>query len=315
MAYVQQMKIKPRMTVGELLEEMDKCGVLGAGKLGSGAKIIFNMFTDPEFTVFLSLAGPAVAGGLRLVIRDLVEMNYVDAIITTGANIVHDLVEALGYRHLKGTSPVNDVKLRGKGIGRIGDIYVEQKAFEALEKSAYRILDELPERRRERIAVYELVEEIGKKLKDSNSILAKAAEHNVKIFSPAFLDSMIGLNLWTYGQTNKLRVDPMLDMNKLIEIAMEAKKTGAIILGGGVPKHHVLVANILREGMDAAVQITMDRPEPGGLSGAPLEEAISWRKIRETGKFVTITGDMVTYFPLLITAVLEKIEKSKNKRS
>jgi deoxyhypusine synthase len=101
----------------------------------------------------------------------------------------------------------------------------------------------------------------------------------------------------------------MADVTNMIEMAMTSKKLGVLILGGGLPKHHALLASVLREGVDAAVQITADRPEPGGLSGAPLAESISWRKIRKGGKFVDVYGDATVCFPLIMAAVLGKVKK------
>jgi deoxyhypusine synthase len=110
-----------------------------------------------------------------------------------------------------------------------------------------------------------------------------------------------------FGQDKTLRLDPLLDIKAIMDKVYEAKKVGIIILGGGVPKHFALFANTFREGVDAAVQITMDRPEPGGLSGASLEEAISWSKVKPKGKAVTVICDATIAFPLIIAAALEKI--------
>src|SRR5947208_16807577 len=95
-------------------------------------------------------------------------------------------------------------------------------------------------------------------------------------------------SLWSFSQTEVLQLNPIADVNNMVEMAMTSKKLGVLILGGGLPKHNTLLASVLREGADAAVQITADRPEPGGLSGAPLAEAISWRKIREGGRVVEV---------------------------
>ncbi len=313
MKIVKQIKILPQMRVGELVEQMTGTSVLGAGRIGEAASIITEMFSDEESTNFLSIAGPMVPGGLRNLIGDLASRGFVDAIITTGANIVHDIIEALGFHHLVGTFSADDANLRKKGIGRIGDIYVEQAAFEALEKFSYSVLDKIPESSRQRITLGELLGEIASTLTDQNSILAKCRNANVPIFSPAFLDSMIGLNLWTYSQTNKLVIDELQDMNRLMQMGLDARKSGAIILGGGVPKHHTLIANLLREGVDLAVQITTDRPESGGLSGATLEEAISWGKIREEGQHTTVICDATICFPLIMAAVLDKVKMRKKR--
>ena len=311
MKYIRHMEVRVGMTVGRLVDEMAKSGVLGAGKLAKAVGVMVEMFEDPDYTVFLSLAGPMVLGGLRKIVSDLIDGEYVNVIVTSGANIVHDVIESLGYRGIKGSFSASDVRLREKGLGRVGDIYVEQGGFEALEKKMYRVLDNLPKTKKERVAIYQLLHEISKSIDDDESILKKASIHNTPIFSPGILDSMLGLHLWTYGQLKTLGIDPLLDLNRLSEIIFNSKKSGAIILGGGVPKHHVLAANILRDGVDAAVQVTLDRPEGGSLSGAPLEEAISWKKARSEKRLVTVIGDATIVFPIMVAATLERLKDKR----
>ena len=304
---MKQIELLRGMSVGELIDEMRACGVLGAGKIGKAAELAAEMFSDPEYTVFLTIAGPLVPAGLRRVIADLIVGEYVNVIVTTGANMVHDMVEALGYHHMQGTFMAEDKRLKAEDIGRIGDIYVEQKVFKHLEKWMYKILEEIPEEKRRRISVAELLCEVGKRIEDPKSILAVAARKNVPIVCPAFVDCIAGFHLWVFGQDKTLQIDPLLDTSALMDKVFEAKKAGVIILGGGFPKHFALFANTFREGVDCAIQITMDRPEPGGLSGAPLEEAISWSKVKPEGKAVTVICDVTIAFPLIVAAAMEKI--------
>ena len=303
------MRLGRGLTVGELASEMRECGVLGAGKIGIAAELAAEMFGDKDYTVFLTIAGPMVPGGMRRIVSDLIDQEYVKVVVTTGANMVHDMVEALGYKHLVGTFLAEDKKLRAKDIGRIGDIYIEQKAFRSLEKWMYKILENIPEEKRERISTAELLFEVGKQIQDPESILATAAKKGVPIISPGFIDSIAGFHLWVFGQDKKMGIDPLLDVNKLMDKVYDAKKVGIIILGGGWPKHFTLFANTFREGVDCAIQITMDRPEPGGLSGATLEEAISWGKVKPEGKAVTVICDATIAFPLIVAAALESLGK------
>ena len=307
MKNVKQIKLQQRMSVGHLLNEMNACGVLGAGKIGKATELAAEMFGDSDYTVFLTIAGPLVPAGLRNIIRDLIDKGYVNVLVTTGANMVHDMVEALGYHHLQGTFMAEDRKLKEEDIGRIGDIYVEQKVFKHLEQWMYKILEEIPEEKRRRTSVAELLYRIGKRIEDTESILATAAKKNVPIICPAFVDCIAGFNLWTFGQDKTLHIDPLLDISAIMDKVFEAKKVGMIILGGGFPKHFALFANSFREGVDCAVQITMDRPEPGGLSGATLEEAVSWSKVKPEGKAVTVICDVTIAFPFIVAAALEKV--------
>jgi deoxyhypusine synthase len=307
---VKQMQLKKGLTVGALVSEMNKCGVLGAGKLGEAAELVKEMFSDSDFTVFLTLAGPLIPGGLRRIIRDLIDHDFVNVVVTTGANMVHDMVEALGHRHCVGTFLAEDEELKTKDIGRIGDIYIGQDAFRDLEEWINKTLESVPEKKREHIAINEILFEIGKKLQDPKSILTTAAKKEVPIISPGFIDSIAGFHLWLFGQDKKLVVDPLLDVNKIVDKVYEAKKVGIIILGGGWPKHFALFANTFREGVDRAIQITMDRPEPGGLSGATLKEAISWGKVKPEGKEVTVICDVTIAFPLIVASALEGLGKT-----
>lgn len=308
MKNVDQMKVMSKMTVGQLVSEMNKSGVLGAGRVAKAVSIIAEMFRDPAYTVFLTLAGPMIPGGLRRVIGTLLDKEYVDVIITSGANVVHDVIEGIGFKGIRGSFYGDDVQLMKKGIGRAGDIYFEQKGFEAFENTMYQIFNHLSAKGLNRLSISELLLETGRFMTDEESVLKKASNHDVPMFSPGILDSMLGIHLWTYNQLNHLEIDSIADLNQLSNIVFDAKKVGVIILGGGLPKHHALGANTLREGVDAAVQITLDRPEGGSFSGAPLEEAISWKKVKSADKLVSVIGDATIIFPLLVAAVLEELE-------
>jgi len=307
--YVEHMRLHRKMSIGKLVNELNATGVLGAGKIGEASKLVTEMFDDPEYTVFLTLSGALVPAGFRRVIHDLIDDEYVNVLVTTGANMVHDMVEALGFRHMVGSFQAEDRQLRAKNIGRIGDIYIEQKAFQSLEKWLHQTIETIPEEKRRRISGAELFYEIGRRIKDKESILAVASRKNVPVICPAFIDSIAGFQLWMFGQDKTLRIDPLLDVNILMDKVYDAKKVGIIILGGGVPKHFALFANTFREGVDAAVQITMDRPEPGGLSGASLEEAISWGKVKPKGGAVTVVCDATIAFPLIVAASIENLSE------
>jgi deoxyhypusine synthase len=297
------------MRVRELVNEMAGTGVLGAGRIGEASRVVREMFSGREFTNFLTLAGPIVPSGFRLVIGDLIDRGFLDAIVTTGANMTHDVIEALGFRHYRGSFNVDDRKLLREGYSRIADILVREESFVRLDKRIRGLLKSIPVGERRNLAFSDLLSKIGLLLNDKDSILYKAARNNVRVFSPGLLDSILGLSLWSFSQTEVLQLNPMADATKMAEMAMTSKRVGVLIIGGGLPKHNTLLASVLREGVDAAVQITTDRPEPGGLSGAPLAESISWRKIRKGGKFVDVYGDATVCLPLILAAVLEKVKK------
>jgi deoxyhypusine synthase len=306
MPYVRQMKLKPGMRVSKIADEMHRSGVLGPRRFADAVQILTTMFRDKRYTNIMAIAGPMVPGGLRELISDLVSNRRIHALTMTGANVTHDLVEALGHRHQIGTEESDDQKLKEHGLYRIYDIYISQRAIEAVEKFAHKAVTKIDEEKRRNIAPWELLHEIGKQLRDPASILWNASKRNVPVFCPGLHDSMLGVDLWTYGQLKPLYVNPARDFSKIVELTYESNKIGLIILGGGMPKHFTLLANTFRGGLDAAVQFTMDRPEPGGLSGAPLEEAVSWGKIKAGSRTATVIGDAATLFPLACIAALEK---------
>ena len=245
-----------------------------------------------------------IPGGLRRVVSYLIQHEYIDALITSGANIVHDLVEAYGGAHYRLPSKTNDIELRKSGMGRIADIYVSEQDFEKFEKRIYEFLDSLSEEQRTTMAPSEFLRELGMTVDDEDSLVRQAALKNVSIFSPGLMDSMLGFHLYTYSTSQKLVLDFVKDLRILGALITEAKETGAIMLGGGLTKHFTMGSTILRGGLDLAVQITLDRPEGGSLSGAPLEEGISWQKVQTEANYETVIGDATILFPILILSVL-----------
>lgn len=283
---------------------MSDVGVLGAGRLGRAAGITKRMFEDSDCFTFLSMSGPMVPGGLRNLVSHLIEKGYVDAIVTSGANIVHDLVEAYGGSHYRVPSSKDDHDLREAGMGRIADIFVHEKDFELFEKGIYSFLDTLSEEKLTSLAPSEFLAQLGNTFDDPYSIVKQASEYGIPIFSPGLMDSMLGFHLYTYSTTKNLVLDFVKDLRILGNIITKQKKTGAIMLGGGLTKHFTMGSTILRGGLDMAVQITLDRPEGGSLGGAPLVEGVSWQKMQTEANFETVIGDATIIFPLLVIRAL-----------
>jgi deoxyhypusine synthase len=301
--------LRPGMGLDELVREMSGTRVLGGARIGEATDVVSEMFRDPSYTNFLTIAGPMVPAGFRLLFGDLIDRGFLDALVTTGANLTHDVIESLGLHHYQGSFHVDDRKLIRAGYSRIADIFVKEASFEKLDKMVRRFVSNIPVADRRNIAYSDLLARLGLMIKDENSILHKAARKNVRIFSPGLLDSILGFSLWSFAQTEILQLNPITDITRMVNMALDADKVGVLILGGGLPKHHTLLTSVLREGVDRAVQITSDRPEPGGLSGAPLAESISWRKIKKGGRFVDVYGDATVCFPLIAGAVLDRVKK------
>ncbi len=293
-------------TIADFVRSMKDVGVLGAGRLGRASYIVSRMFKDPVCLTYLSLSGPMVPGGLRKTVTHLIREGLIDVIITSGANIVHDLVEAYGGAHYRVPSMKSDSELREAGMGRIADLYVDEKDFATFESKIYDFLDAMSETERTTLSPSEFLRKLGDTIQDEDSIVRQAALKGVPIFSPGLMDSMLGFHLYTYSTTAKLTLDFVKDLRILGEIVTESKKTGAIMLGGGLTKHFTMGSTILRGGLDLAVQITMDRPEGGSLGGAPLEEGVSWQKVQTEASYETVIGDATILFPLMIIGALQE---------
>ena len=301
------MEVTGNMSVLDLIEEMGKSGVLGAGRVSKATQLLADSMKDEDTSIFLSVAGPMVPGGLRKIICDLINDGYVNVLITSGANITHDLVESFGGGHYRGIN-ANDEELCQQGIGRIGDVYTKSHDFEVFEKEISEILGKIAAKKKI-ISIREFLFEIGNMIEDENSILKAAAEKGVPIYAPGIIDSMLGLQLWMFTQDKELHLDAVGDMHEFSDIVFEAEKVTAVHLGGGLPKHYALASNLLKGGVDAAIQVTMDRSETGSLSGAPLEEAKSWAKAKAGSNLVTVIGDVTIIFPMMVAGARELVAR------
>ena len=300
---INHMEINGGMSVLELIDEMGKSGVLGAGRMYKATKLLAEILEDDDTAVFLSVAGPLVPGGLRKVIRDMIDQGMVDVLITSGANITHDLLEAFGGRHHYGMTD-DDETLCKQGMGRIGDLYTKSEDFEVFENEITKIMSKIIEKNNF-FTIREFLTEIGSSIDDEESILQTAVKKGVPVYAPGIIDSIVGLQLWMFTQDNKLHLDASGDMSELSDIVFGSKKVATIILGGGLPKHYALASNLLKGGVDAAIQVTMDRSETGSLGGAPLEEAKSWAKAKAGSNLVTVIGDATIIFPLMLAGAME----------
>ena len=310
---VKQIDLKNQMTVNELINQFDSSGVLGSGRVSRARNLLIEMINDDNMEIFLSVAGPMVPGGLRNIISNMIRQKQIRTLITSGANLTHDLVEAFGGRHYKDFG-FNDEQLNDSGIGRIADVYTQAGDFEIFEEKFTEILEKISNKYnnpkdKSIISVEKLLYEIGMLIDDENSIIRLAAINGVSIFSPGIIDSMIGLQLFIFCQDHDLHLDVVADMHHLSDIVFEKEKVGAIMLGGGIPKHYTLASNLLKGGIDAGFQITMDRAETGSLSGAPLEEAISWSKAKHKSNLVTVIGDTTILFPLIYAGAMDHFKQ------
>jgi deoxyhypusine synthase len=303
METVHQLQIEPGMSVEALVRGMDHCG-FGARRLAEATNIYETMLIG-DYRKFLTVSGAMVPAGLREVISELIQRRYVDVLVITGANLVHDIIESYGC-HCLGLPESDDAALRAEGVSRIYDVFLRDEDFAAFEELMQKILPES----HDPISGRELMRHLGAEIKDERSILHSAYHAGVPVFCPALPDSMIGLQAWLYSQTKKLSVDAFADIKEIVDICYESEKSGIVIIGGGVPKNFALQSMLVTpKSFDLAIQLTTDTPENGGLSGATLSEAISWGKISAGARYVTVYGDATITFPMMIAATIDRLEK------
>lgn len=301
---VRQAHLKPGMSVNELVLVIEQAGAYNGGALSRAATIYSSMLTDDKTTRFLGLAGAMVPAGMGGIISDLIRDGRVDALVSTGANLTHDVIEAIGCHHYRGTEQCDDNQLRHEEINRIYDVYLPNDAFITFEGFMQGVLADLEEG--STISISDLLAHIGSRLE--TGILATAARHKIPVFCPAIQDSMIGLQYWLFRQGKKVTVDAFADMTRIIDLCFAAERAGALFVGGGVPKNFILQSMLMTpKGFTYAVQLTGDRPDLGGLSGATLDEARSWGKVDEDAETVTVYGDATITLPLLVATTLERI--------
>lgn len=302
---VHHVETKKGMSVDSLVREMSKSGVMGAGRLSGGIDVLEKMIKDKDCKVFVGLAGAMVPGGMKKIIIDMLNAGWIDVFVTTGANLTHDLIEALGYRHYKGSSDADDKELNKKRIDRIFDSFMPDTVYEGLEKFCKESFEKMPKRE---MNITEFLMLLGEMVPSEDSILKVCARKKIPIFCPAISDSGIGLQVWSYNQDKSLKIAAFDDMKEIIDIAWTAKKIGVFYIGGGVPKNYIQQSiQFSPKSADYAVQVTMDRPEPGGSSGAELREGISWGKLGKDARFSNIICDATIALPIISAALKERI--------
>jgi len=278
-----------------------------ATQIGRGAKIIREM-RKGKAVVFLTFTSNMASSGLRELIAQIVREKKVDAIITGIGSIEEDVMKCGGDFDLA-TFDENDIELNKKGVNRIGNILVGNSHYIKFEKTMLAFFES--EYRKQLsisrlLSPSEIIFDLGKALHDENSFVYQAAKNSIPIFCPCPTDGAFGLQLYFFKQKRKdFGIDVTGDMARLAQIALDAEKTGGIILGGGFAKHHALGVNLLRGGFDYAVYVSTGTEYDGSLSGARAKEAKSWGKINAKAHAVHIDCDATIALPLLAGAILE----------
>ena len=278
-------------------------------------EVFRKMLDDPECIIFMGLSGAMIPGGMRAVICDMIKMKLVDVIVSTGANIFHDLFESFGYRHYVGSEEGDDDLLRRHRIVRVYDALMNDDEINRV----IRLLSKVPKELKEKVvSSRQYLEVLGSRLKDERSILRTASQFGIPVFVPALSDSSIGIGLTFLHARKKtspgrLIIDQIRDNFEIAQLKKLASLTGAIYIGGGVPKNYIQqlgpVSELLfrkESGHRYAFQVTTDDPKWGGLSGCTFEEAKSWGKIEKESTYAAVYVDATIAVPLLVGAILQE---------
>jgi deoxyhypusine synthase len=288
-------------------------------------EVFQKMLGDPTCIIFMGLSGAMIPGGMRRVVHDMIEMKLIDVIVSTGANIFHDLFESSGYRHYVGSEEGDDDVLRKHRIVRVYDALMDDQEINQVIHLLSKVPDELKEKV---VSSRRYLEVLGRRIKDEGSILKAASRYGVPVFIPALSDSSIGIGLTFLHHQKKapsegILIDQIRDSFEIAQLKKMASVTGAIYIGGGVPKNYIQqlgpVSELLfqkESGHRYAFQITTDDPKWGGLSGCTFEEAKSWGKIEKRSSYAAVYMDATVALPLLVGAVLQegKVYRKRKRR-
>jgi deoxyhypusine synthase len=302
--------VESGLSADQVLTRMERISFQGRN-LATAHRVWQRMLED-DVTIFLGMAGALSAGGLRLIVAHLIEHRYVDCLVSTGANLYHDLHETRGQRHYVGSPLADDAALANDRIDRVYDTYASEEEFVDNDNwiaDYVATLESRPYTSRE--FLYRLGGHLWKTT-GANGILTAAYRANVPIFCPAIADSSIGMGL---SQARQIRagaglIDIIGDIVESANIVIRRPRTASVVLGGGTPKNFINQASVQAEfyssqvgGHRYALQIVTDVPQFGGASGSTLEEAQSWGKLATDAAQVSVQVDATIALPLLASAL------------
>ncbi len=322
-------KMKKNLSVQGLVDDYFQS--YNAARLNEACQLLTQKMLNPkkDVTMGLTMAGALTPAGISGMVVSMMEAGFIDFIIATGANLYHDVHFALGLDPRKGAFEIDDATLWNNGIVRIYDTYLGADTLIKTDKFVEDILAFDEDRPRGPVSSSVLHNYIGHKIlkktpHPENSILAQAARLNIPVYTSSPGDSTFGMNLASYIFDGRdLTVDPNLDVLETTAIVLAAKENGVIILGGGSPKNFYMQTQpmlweclgIEKGGHNYFIQITMDSPQWGGLSGATPSEAVSWGKINpnELKNTIVVYADTTLASPILFSYAISKAKKRKLK--
>ena len=309
--------VKKIDNVDNLLKNLRSCGFQG-GNLGKALDVLEKIVTEKDILTVLTLSGAMVPAGMGEIICALMEYRLIDVLVTTGANIIHDLVDAaVDIGHYKGEQNVNDEELFKLRINRIYDIFLPEENYEIAERKLLKIIKEIFDEKEIFITPNELLKKVGEKIK-SRCILSIAAKNNIPIFVPAFSDSEFALNLIKYSirEGFNFQFDILKEVQTFADIIRNSKEYATIIIGGGVPRNWAQqvfplldqIDNLESMGYNYSVRIHTATEYDGGLSGCTISESKSWGKYHIDSKNVSVWCDATIALPILITGLFQRLK-------
>ena len=310
---VKDIQFNNGMSSNDLIKELYSSGGFTSKNVAIGVDIIENMIQEKDCISFLSFPACICSTGVRGVIKELLKKKLFHVVITTCGTLDHDLARVWeNYYH--GSFMVDDKKLHKQGVNRLGNIFIPNECYgKILEEKMHPILSDIY-KKNNKWSTKELVWEFGRALeKEKNrkdSIIYWAWKNKIPMFIPGITDGAFGYQIWMYYQEHKdFTIDLLKDEQELSDIIFKSKKSGALIIGGGISKHHTIWWNQYKGGLNYALYITTALEYDGSLSGAQTREAISWGKLKEKSDNVTVEGDATVLMPLMISALFERLRK------
>ncbi len=304
---VKDIKINANTSLEDLISQFGEAGGFVASKISTATSIMKDM-QEESCTKFLSFPADIMATGTRGLLRQLVENDMVDVIVTTCGTLDHDIARILAdYYH--GDFAMDDQQLREEGVNRLGNVLVPDDSYGIpIENWMQPILEDIYSKGNKWVP-WKIWRELGLRLADesngSESLLAICAKKNIKVFVPGPTDGAVGSQLWLFWQSHKdFTLDVFAEEHELSDIVHDADSTGALMVGGGISKHHTIWWNQFRDGLDYAVQVTTAPEWDGSLSGARVREAVSWGKVRPKARRITVEGDATVILPLILGPLL-----------
>jgi deoxyhypusine synthase len=298
----------PSHDIASMVGAMGRGGGFMAKNLFQVADTFTAMCARDACTKFLSFPAAIVATGTRGVLVDMIREGLVDVMVTTCGTLDHDIART-SADYYEGSFDMDDARLKTAGYHRLGNVLVPLENYGPLiEKRLQRLLSRLYSEGVRSVTSEALSAEIGKDLGSSDSLLYWAQKRRVPVFVPGLTDGAVGSQLWLFAERHDdFKVDLIGDEKRLSDILSESKETGALVLGGGISKHHVIWWNQFHGGLDWACYVTTAEETDGSLSGARIREAVSWGKVKEKAKQASIDAEVTTVLPFIVSYALTKL--------